>query len=282
MSIHSGRHGLTSFGVLALAGALTLLAACGPSEEELLLEQFHVDLNLANGTIDSLNFTVESTNLLIDEMRDRVDSLNTVDAKLLESVQRLNREVRHWRELAGEHKRKNEQLSRQIETLKRDKQADQRSIAQLRSQADSINSALLDAHTSIRRQEDHIRGMEQELGKSRDEVALLREAQVSVRLYAASEDYLKESGYLQVKRPFGGGFRKNYSLRQTLDATDPRVRLAPIGESIEIEGEIDVFVDRYGKVSKDAYTRKKLESGMTSITFTDELFGGADVLIVLK
>lgn len=282
MSIHSGRRGLTSLGALAIAGATILLAACGPSEEELRLAALQEDLALANGTIDSLNFTVESTNMLIDEMRDRVDSLTTVDAKLLESVQRLNREVRHWRELAGEHKRKNEQLSQQIETLKRDKQADQRAIAQLRSQADSINSALLDAHTSIRRQEDHIRNMDQELGKSRDEVAMLREAQVSVRLYAASEDYLKESGYLRVKRPFGGGFRKNFALLKTLDASDPRVRLAPIGESIEIEGEIDALVDRYGKVDDDAFKKKKLESGMTSITFTDELFGGADVLIVLK
>ncbi|MBT4611187.1 MAG: hypothetical protein HOM68_12150 [Gemmatimonadetes bacterium] len=285
MSIHPGRHlrrHLSSLGTLALAAAMATLMACGPSEEELALVALQEDLTLAGGTIDSLNYTIESTNLLIDEMRDRVDSLNIVDTKLLESVQRLNKEVRHWRDLAGEHQRKNEQLSRQIETLKRDKQGDQRAIAQLRSQADSINSALLDAHTSIRRQEDHIRNMEQELGKSQDEVALLREAQVSVRLYAASEDYLKESGYLRVKRPFGGGFRKDYNLLQPLDATDPRVRLAPIDETIEIEGKIDVLVDRYGKVNKNAYERRTLDNGATAITFTDGLYGGADVLIVLK
>ncbi len=282
MTIHPGRRltrHLSRFGTIAL---VTAMVACGPSEEELQLVALQADLTLASGTIDSLNFTIESTNLLIDEMRDRVDSLNVVDTKLLESVQRLNKEVRHWRELAGEHQRKNAQLSQQIETLKREKQSDQRAIAQLRSQADSINSALLEAHTSIRRQEDHIRNMEQELGKSQDEVAMLREAQVSVRLYAASEDYLKESGYLRVKRPFGGGFRKDYNLLKQLDATDPRVRLAPIGETIEIEGDIDVLVDRYGKVDKDAYGRRKLDNGATAITFTDGLYGGADVLIVLK
>ncbi|MBD02807.1 MAG: hypothetical protein CME24_00490 [Gemmatimonadetes bacterium] len=282
MNTHPGRRVLRLLPILGALALTALLAACGPSEEELRLAALQQDLTLANDTIDSLNFTVESTNLLIDEMRDRVDSLTVVDTKLLESVQRLNKEVRHWRELAGEHQRKNEQLSRQIESLKRDKQTDQRQISQLRSQADSINSALLDAHTAIRRQEGHIRGMEQELGKSQDEVAMLREAQVSVRLYAASEDYLKESGYLKVKRPFGRGFRKDYNLLQPLDATDPRVRLAPIDEAIEIEGDIDVLVDRYGKVNKDAYERRRLDNGATAITFTDQLYGGADVLIVLK
>ena len=60
------------------------------------------------------------------------------------------------------------------------------------------------------------------------------------------------------------------------------MRLAPIDEAIEIEGDIDVLVDRYGKVNKDAYERRRLDNGATAITFTDQLYGGADVLIVLK
>ena len=85
---------------------------CGPSEEEILIAELQEDLTRANTTIDSLNYTVESSNLLIDNMRSRVDSLQRVDAKLLQSVQRLNKAVKRWRNLARDHKRKNEQLNR--------------------------------------------------------------------------------------------------------------------------------------------------------------------------
>ena len=66
MSIHPGRHlrrHLSSLGTLALAAAMATLMACGPSEEELALVALQEDLTLAGGTIDSLNYTIESTNL---------------------------------------------------------------------------------------------------------------------------------------------------------------------------------------------------------------------------
>ena len=261
-------------------GAIAVTSACGPSEEELLLEQMTADMLVANTTIDSLNYTIESSNLLIDEMRSRVDSLQHVDEKLIASMNRLNREVKKWRELAGEHKRMNEQLTSEMERMKREKQSDQRSIARLRSQADSINAALLDAHTSIRRQEGHLKQMELELGQSRDEIALLRQAETSVRVYVATEDYLKDNAYLETGRRI---FRKSYKLTKRLDPSDPRVRLVPIGEPLRVEGEVQVYIDRFGKLQKgDSYSSRKVEGGALDVTFTDDFLGGSDVLVVLK
>ena len=274
------RRAATFAAAVAATGALALTSACGPSEEELLLEQMTEDMMVANTTIDSLNYTIESSNLLIDEMRSRVDSLQHVDEKLIASMNRLNREVKKWRDLAGEHKRMNEQLTAEMERMKRDKQSDQRAIARLRSQADSINTALLEAHTSIRRQEDHLKRMDLELGQSRDEIAMLRQAETSVRVYVATEDYLKENGYLKTGRRI---FRKSFKLVKRLDPSDPRVQLAPIGEPLRLEGEVQAYVDRFGKLKKgDSYKSKKVEGGQFDVTFTDELLGGSDVLVVLK
>ncbi|SVC66688.1 uncharacterized protein METZ01_LOCUS319542, partial [marine metagenome] len=123
------RRAATFAATVAAVGAIAVTSACGPSEEELLLEQMTADMLVANTTIDSLNYTIESSNLLIDEMRSRVDSLQHVDEKLIASMNRLNREVKKWRDLAGEHKRMNEQLTAEMERMKREKQNDQRSIA---------------------------------------------------------------------------------------------------------------------------------------------------------
>ncbi len=266
-----------------VAMAVALISACGPSEEELRLEELTSEMSAANAVIDSLNYTVESSNLLIDEMRSRVDSLQQVDQKLLESVQRLNREVRQWRDLASDRKKMNEQLTAEVERMKREKQTDQRSIDRLRASADSINTALLAAHTSIRRQEDHLKRMDMELSQSRDEVALLRQAETSVRVYAATEDYLKDNGYLDSGRSLGRAFRKSFKLIKRIDPSDPRMQLAPIGEALLIEGQIDALVDRFGEVKKgDSYTTKKGEGSRIEVIFTDELLGGSDVLVVLK
>ena len=267
--------------VAALAFAFQLLA-CGPSEEEIMLAQLEEDLTTANSTIDSLNYSVESSNLLIDEMRARVDSLQHVDAKLLESVQKLNGEVKKWRALASEHRRKNEQLTAEIERMKRDKQADRLAIVRLRSEADSLQGALLEAHTSIRRREHYLQQMEVDLAKVKDDAAQLRLAETSVRVYAASEDFLKENGYLKSSRAFRGAFRKSYKLIKKLDPTDPRVQLVPIGDTVSLEGKLKALVDRYGKLKKgEAYDEGKGPSG-AQITFRDALLGGVDVLAIME
>lgn len=267
---------------MALLAAVLGLYSCGPSEEEIMLDQLQEDLTAANSTIDSLSYTIESSNLLIDEMRARVDSLQHVDAKLLASVQRLNQDVKKWRALAAEQKRMNQQLTAEIERVKREKQADRRTIARLRSQADSLNTSLLEALTDARRKEDHIRRMEVELGHTRDDLVQMRQAGSSVRVYAATEAFLEESGYLHSSRALGRAFRKTYRLVQRLEPTDSRVQLTAIGQPLRLEGKLKAIVDRYGQLKKgNAYAVRKTDGGV-EITFKDEMLAGVDVLAVME
>ena len=86
----------------ALAAVAVLLAAgllsCGPSEEELLLAELQEGMDQASATIDSLNYQVDSVNLLLDDARAQADSLNYVNEKLLSQVQNLNKEVKSLNE----------------------------------------------------------------------------------------------------------------------------------------------------------------------------------------
>ena len=258
------------------------LQACGEDEEAIMLANYQSDLLIANSAIDSLNYTVESSNLLIDELRSRADSLQHVDDKLLQTVQDLNKEVRQWRQLYSEQKRKSEELGKELERMKREKQVDQQSIARLRSESDSLNTALLDAHTDIRRQSDHIRQLEMNLAQTQDRAETLAAAQNSVLLYAAGEKYLVENGYLDTSRPFGSGFRKQYKLIKKIRSDDPGVQLLPIGQPQLLEGKIETFIDRYGKLKKGTDYKAIKEGSGTQIIFTNELHGGSGVLAIIK
>ena len=259
-----------------------LLSSCANEEQEQLLLQLQSDLGIANATIDSLTYSLDDSNLLLDGMRAQVDSTQQVNNKLLENVQKLNKELRQWRKLATEYKKNNEQLTGQIERLKVEKKADRQAIAKLRAEADSLNGVLLETHTSIRRQSDHIRQLEMDLAQTQDRAATLAAAQNSVLLYAAGEKYLVENGYLDTSRPFGSGFRKQYKLIKKIRSDDPGVQLLPIGQPQLLEGKIETFVDRYGKLKKGTdYKATKEESG-TQIIFTNELHGGSGVLAIIK
>lgn len=268
--------------LILMTSTLTMVASCGPSEEEIMLVEFQQDLGTATATIDSLNYTVESANMLIDEMRTRVDSLQHVDKLLLENVRALGKEVKHWQKVAAEHKRKNVELSKEIERMKRDKQIDQRSIARMRSQSDSLNTALLEAHTSIRRQEGHVSRLKEQLVAVELDRDQLRMAQTSVRVYAATEKFLEEGGFLKSSRSLGRAFRKSFRLATKLDPTDPTVQLAPIGEAMLLDGELKALVDRYGKLKKGEAFETRNVDGKTEVTFLDGMLGGVDVLAIMK
>lgn len=273
----------SSLVAVSLALAFGVLS-CGPSEEEILLAELGEDLSVANATIDSLTYSVESSNATINEMRSLVDSLQHVDDRLLASVQQLNKAVKKWRALAGEQKRKNDELTAEVERLKLDKRIDHRRIAKVRAEADSLNSSLLDAHTDIRRQEDHIARLQTDLATVRDDAAQLRSAQTAVRLYVASESYLKENGFLKSSRKLGRAFRKSYTLVKKLDPTDPKVLLVSVGDPLFVEGELSALVDRYGKLKEGRVfeQKKDKERGGVEITFVDDMLGGVDVLAVMK
>jgi len=258
------------------------LVACGPSKEELALAQLQKDMAAANAVIDSLNYTVESSNLLIDNMRAQVDSTQQVNDKLLASVEKLSKEVRRWRQLATEYKQNNEKITAEIERLKVARQADQQTIARMRVESDSLAVALLDAHTSIRRQSDRIRQMEVQLAQAQDEAATLRKAEQGVTLFVGSEAFLKENGYLSRNRSLGRALRKVFHLKKKLTPGDAGVRLVALGEPISIDGKLDGVVDRYGKLKKGDDYRVESQDGHVNITFVNELLGGSDVVVVLK
>ena len=256
--------------------------SCGEDEDALLITDLQKDLELASGTIDSLNYQVDSINLLLDEARIRADSLQGVDDKLVANMQVLNKEVKKFRSLYNEQMHKNKELATTIERLQLEKRADRQAIAGLRTEADSLNSALLDAHTSIRRQSDHIRQLEFDLAQSQDDLEELRRAQIEVRLLVATEDFLKENGYLKSSRPFGRGFRKSYQLVKKLNPADPGVRTVPLGEALVLEFKLKALVDRYGSLKEgDDYERHK-EEGILTLRFINEMLGGVDVMAVVQ
>ena len=267
---------------LALLCTVLSIASCANEEQEQMLAQFQTDLTSANAAIDSLTYTLDDSNLLLDALRAKADSAQSVNEKLIRDVQGLNKSLREFRNLAEQRKVQNDRLQAEIRRMKEDKQADSRTIAGLRGQADSLNLVLLETHTSIRRQSDHIRQLEMDLAQTQDQVSTLKAAQLSVRLYAAGEKFLEENGYIDTSRPFGRAFRKQYKLVKKVDLEDPAVVLAPLGNGIVIEGKVKVLVDRYGTLKKgDDYTQS-MADGQTTITFLNELITGTDVLAVLE
>ena len=259
-----------------------LLVSCADEEQEQLLLQLQNDMATANATIDSLTYSLDDSHLLLDGMRAQVDSMQQINDDMLASVQQLNKEMKRWRKVAGERQKKVEEQNRLISEMQNEKRIDRQAINRLRAEADSINSELLATHTSIRRQSDHIRNLEMNLAQTRDQAASLVAAQNSVFLYAASEKYLKDNGYLQSSRPFGGGFRKQFKLIKKINSDDPGVQLIAIGKGQLIEGKIKEFVDRYGKLKKgDDYKTTKADNG-TQVTFVNELIGGTGVLAIMN
>ena len=259
------------------------LAACTDKEQEMLLLQLQSDMVRANAAIDSLTYSLDDSNRLLDDMRAQVDSTQQVNDKLLENVQKLNKELRHWSKLATEYKQSNARLKLEIEQLRREKQADRYTISQLRAETDRLNGELLETHSSIRRQSDHIRRLEQELAQTKAELDEAKKmAQNAVFLYAANETQLVEQGYLKTHRPFGSGFRKQYELIKKIDRDGPGTQVAPIGQTIALPGEVEALVDHYGKLRKgDDYEMTHGETGV-QVAFLNELAGGTGVLAILK
>ncbi len=237
---------------LALLCTALLVTSCANEEQEQMLAQLQTDLNSANAAIDSLTYTLDDSNLLLDAMRAKADSAQSVNEKLIRDVQGLNKSLREFRNLADQRK------------------------------ADSLNGVLLEAHTSIRRQSDHIRQLEMDLAQTQDQVSTLKAAQRSVRLYAAGEKFLEENGYLDTSRPFGRAFRKQYKLVKRIDPEDPAVILAPLGTEIIIEGKVKELADRYGTLKKGEDYTLSTADGQSTVTFLNELITGTDILAVVE
>jgi len=266
----------------ALAGALCLaLFSCGEDEDLIKIEELSNDINAATAIIDSLNYQVETSNILIDNLRAQVDSLDRVDAKLLAEVQTLSEQVKKFKNLYTEQQRHNKQLRSELERMKVEKQADKQVIAKMRSESDSLNTALLGAHTRILRQSDNLKRMQLDLAQVQDQLEQAKEAQSAVHVLVATEAFLKENGYLKTGRKLGL-FGKSYKLVKKLGADAANIQKARVGSPLLIAGELKGIADRYGKLEEGQdYTMEKTD-GQVSVTFLNDMLEGVDLIAVVK
>ena len=163
--------------------------SCGNEEQEQMVLQLQDDLNSANAAIDSLTYTLDDSNILLDALRSKADSAQHVNEKLINDVQGLNKSLREFRKIAEERKQQNERLRGEIRRMEIEKKVDSQALASLRVETDSLNSVLLEAHTSIRRQSDHIRTLEVELAQAQDIVTTLQAPRNSVLLLSDGESF---------------------------------------------------------------------------------------------
>lgn len=271
-----------------------LLLACGgqkpPAEEETqALAQLQDELHQANTVIDSLNYTVDTSNQIIDGLRAQVASLQKVDARLYNSVQQLSAELRNWRAQADEQQQRNQAMNAELERLKKERRSDQQTITRLRREADSLNTALFEANGALRRQVGQLDQLKAELAQAKGEAvqaraatsaaeAAGRQAQLAVHVFPAGEQFLREQGYLEAGRKM---FRRTYKLIKPLDPADPHLRPILIGQPLELEGDLKALADRYGRLREgNDYRQEKLE-GRVLVTFTNPLLQGAEVVAVV-
>lgn len=261
---------------LALALPVALLA-CGNQtstvgDDAQALAQLQEELHQANAVIDSLKYTVDASNQIIDCLRAQVSSLQEVDARLYESVQQLYAKLRNWRTQAENQREQNQEMSAELERLRREKHRDRQTIARVRREADSLNSALLDANGALRRQVGH-------LDQLRDKLALARgEAAQAVQVFPAGEQSLREPGYMETGRKM---FRKSYELIKPLDPADPRLRPVPMGQPLELEGDLRGLADRYGRLREGSDFAQEKLAGRVRVTFTNPLLQGSEVVAVV-
>ena len=256
--------------------------SCGNEEQEQMVLQLQDDLNSANAAIDSLTYTLDDSNILLDALRSKADSAQHVNEKLINDVQGLNKSLREFRKIAEERKQQNERLRGEIRRMEVEKQVDKQTLANLRVETDSLNSVLLEAHTSIRRQSDHIRTLEVELAQAQDIVTTLQATRNSVLLLSAGESFLKENGFLDTSRPFGRGFRKQYKLAQRFSPENPAVLVVALDTEITLEGKLKAVCDRFGTLKKGDDYESSFAEGQTTVRFINPMVTGTDVLAILK
>ena len=279
---------------LSLLFSLTLLACSeekkSSEEEGQALVQLQDELHQANTVIDSLNATIDNSNQIIDGLRAQVHGLQKVDDRLYNSLQQLSAELHNWRTQADQQTQRNQVMASELEQLKKNRRADQQTISRLRHEADSLNTALLDANGAIRRQVDQLDRLKAELAQSKEELAAsqarsaasvlaAQQAQLAVHVFPAGEHLLREQGYLETGRKM---FRKSYKLIKALDHQNPDLRQVTIGQSLELTGQLSALADRYGRLREGQDYREEQQEGKVRLTFTNPLLQGAEVVAVME
>ncbi len=250
------------------------LTACGESEVE---RQKRV-IAQKEASIDSLETEMGSAQTELVTLKTQLDSLTKFEMLLQAKNQQLQKEVKKYRAIAAQRKRKNEELQQAIAQLQDEKKADEAQIDRLLTESDSLSAAL-------RVQRDVTVKLTQDLAEANEDIERtqkkLDEAKHAVRVVVGTEDRLKADGFLETGRRF---FRKGYKLVQKPGHDDLKVRLFAIGEGPTLDRgqKLKELIGRTGKLKKDKDYTVRLSADGTHITLVSELLKGEAVLVVVE
>ena len=259
-----------SFALLLCMG----LSACGESEVE---RQKRV-IAQKEASIDSLETEVGSAQTELVTLKTQLDSLTKFEMLLQEKNQQLQKEVKKYRAIAEQRRRKNEELQAAIAELEEQKVADAAKIDRLITESDSLTVALRDQRDVAMKLSKDLDTAQQNIEQTEAE---LDQAKNAVRVVVGTEDGLKADGFLETGRRF---FRKGYKLVQKPGHKDMKVKYFAIGERLTLERgkKLKELIGRSGKLKKDKDYTVSLSADGTHVTLVNDLLKGEAVLVVIE
>ena len=263
------------FSGLSLALLLCIgLSACGESEVE---RQKRV-IAQKEASIDSLETEVGSAQTELVTLKTQLDSLTKFEMLLQEKNQQLQKEVKKYRAIAEQRRRKNEELQAAIAELEEQKVADAAKIDRLITESDSLTVALRDQRDVAMKLSKDLDTAQQNIEQTEAE---LDQAKNAVRVVVGTEDGLKADGFLETGRRF---FRKGYKLVQKPGHKDMKVKYFAIGERLTLERgkKLKELIGRSGKLKKDKDYTVSLSAEGTHVTLVNDLLKGEAVLVVIE
>jgi hypothetical protein len=263
------------FSGLSLALLLCIgLSACGESEVE---RQKRV-IAQKEASIDSLETEVGSAQTELVTLKTQLDSLTKFEMLLQEKNQQLQKEVKKYRAIAEQRRRKNEELQAAIAELEEQKVADAAKIDRLITESDSLTVALRDQRDVAMKLSKDLDTAQQNIEQTEAE---LDQAKNAVRVVVGTEDGLKADGFLETGRRF---FRKGYKLVQKPGHKDMKVKYFAIGERLTLERgmKLKELIGRSGKLKKDKDYTVSLSADGTHVTLVNDLLKGEAVLVVIE
>ena len=272
--------------IIAIVGAAAVVLiivfyiALTPREPEIdpYVVQLEEEVGVYSSQIDSLNSVVDTLNSRLDIIRTQMDSSQQANRTLLASLHRVTNEMREYQRLYGEQQAANSRLREELGQVRVEKDQALGQVRSLKGAVDSLNTELYQKTVRIVRLESNL---EQAVNRSKQMEATVS----SVLVLVGTEDELKKSGFLDTGRNIV--FRKNYKLIGFPNVTDAGsssgVLPVPIGQTLPLNGKLEVLCDRHGKLSEgDEYEKSEGPGGQTIVTFVEPTLQGQRVLAVLK
>ena len=211
-------------------------------------------------------------------LKTQLDSLTKFEMLLQEKNQQLQKEVKKYRAIAEQRRRKNEELQAAIAELEEQKVADAAKIDRLITESDSLTVALRDQRDVAMKLSKDLDTAQQNIEQTEAE---LDQAKNAVRVVVGTEDGLKADGFLETGRRF---FRKGYKLVQKPGHKDMKVKYFAIGERLTLERgkKLKELIGRSGKLKKDKDYTVSLSAEGTHVTLVNDLLKGEAVLVVIE